>query len=123
MKRRTFRSILVGVATSAAMVALCRFPLPRSVVTLGQTNSILTGEQMRIEAAKRDLRSILNVEVGFIKKQKKFASLNEMVSCGALGQAMLGCFGYVYSICLSGKSISASAYPLPSEQLPAVHID
>jgi hypothetical protein len=121
MKRRTFGSFLIGAATSAAVIALCRVPLLRSELALGQTNSILI--QMRMEAAKRDLRTILEVEVGFIKKRKKFASLNELVSSGDLRQAMLGRFGYVYSICLSGKSISASAYPFASKQLPAVHVD
>jgi hypothetical protein len=121
MKTRTFGSFLIGVATSAAVIALCRVPLLPSELGLGRTNNIL--KQMRMEAAKGDLKTIVSVEAAFIKKQKKFASLNELVSSGDLGQAMLGRFGYVYSICLSGKSISASAYPLAGEQLPAVYVD
>ncbi len=75
-----------------------------------------------LSAPERDLGTIVNVEVDFIKKRKKFASLDELVSRGDLGRHMLGRFGYVYSICLSGKSINASAFPSPSEMLPAVHV-
>jgi hypothetical protein len=115
MKRKTFDSILAGAVASALAAALWRFPLLRSA--LGP------GSQMRMEAAKRDLRTILKIEIGFIKKRKKFASLNELVSSGDLGQEMLGRFGYMYSICLRGKSLSASAQPLENEQLPVVHIN
>jgi hypothetical protein len=122
MKRRTFASVLMGAAISAAVLVLCRLPLLRSALALGQENRILNKEQIQMEAARRDLRTIVNVEIGFIKKQKKFASLDELVSKGDLGPAMLGRFGYVYSICLNGRTISASALPAASKQLPAVHV-
>jgi hypothetical protein len=115
VNRRTFGSILVGAAVSAAVVVLSKLPLLRSAVAVSRTGRILS-------APERDLRTIINVEVDFIKKRKKFASLDELVSRGALGRHMLGRFGYVYSICLSGKSINASALPSRSEMLPAVHV-
>jgi hypothetical protein len=120
MNRRTFGSILVGAAVSAAVVVLSKLPLLRSALALSRTGRILSREH--IGAAKRDLRTIVNVEIDFIKKRKKFASLDELVSRGDLGRHMLGRFGYVYNICLSGKSINASASPSPSEMLPAVHV-
>jgi hypothetical protein len=115
MNRRTFGSILVGAAVSAAVVVLSKLPLLRSALALSRTGRILSPPE-------RDLRTIVNVEVDFIKKQKKFASLDELVSRGDLGRHMLGRFGYVYSIRLSGTSINASAFPSPSEMLPAVHV-
>ena len=120
MNRRTFGSILAGAAVSAAVVVLCRLPFLRSALALNRKSRILSQE--RIRAAKRDLKTIVNVEVDFIKKRQKFASLDELVSSGELESHMLGRFGYAYSIGLSRKTINASASPAPGELLPAGHV-
>jgi hypothetical protein len=75
-----------------------------------------------MEAAKRDLRTIVSVEVGFIKMRKKFASLNELVSNGDRGQVMLRTIWLRLQYLSERKSVSARAYPLATERLPKVHV-
>ena len=77
-----------------------------------------------MNAASDDLRAIVHAEIGYIRKQGRFATLDELISNRDLGPDMAGRHGYVYNIRLDGKSIiSASAYSAPGEQLPAVVID
>jgi hypothetical protein len=51
----------------------------------------------------------------------KFATLSELVSSGEFGPEVAGRPGYVYGILLEGNCITASAYPAPGEQLPALY--
>ena len=74
-----------------------------------------------MDAANEDLRAIVQAELGHIEKQGKFATLHELVSSGELGPEMAGRHGYVYGILLEGNCITASAYPAPGEQLPALY--
>jgi hypothetical protein len=120
MKRRTFGSILAGAAVSVSVVVLGGLPLYRSALALNRKSRIVSQE--RIRDAKRDLKTIVNVEVDFMKKRQKFATLDELVSSGELESHMLGRFGYAYSIGLSGETINASASPVPGELLPALHL-
>ena len=77
-----------------------------------------------MNAATEDLGAIVNAEIGYIQKQGRFATLDKLISNRDLGPEMAGRRGYVYKIRLQGKSIiSASAYSIPGEQLPAIVID
>jgi hypothetical protein len=74
-----------------------------------------------MDAADEDLRTIVQAELGHIEKRGEFATLHELVSSGELGPEMAGRHGYVYGILLEGNGITASAYPAPGEQLPALY--
>jgi hypothetical protein len=121
MNRRTFGSLVTGALSSVVALVLCRSKLLRS--TLMQTNAVLNQEQVRMENARRDLNSIVKAEISFMKRQKRFANLNELISGGDLDPTMSGRFGYVYAVNRSAKSIDASAHPLAGETLPAVYVN
>jgi hypothetical protein len=129
MNRRNF--ILALIATVIAVVVLARERLRQigsqcfySIVALSPKRVRLIVSQKRMNAATEDLRTIVNAEIGYIRKQGRFASLDELISSRDLGPEMVGRHGYVYNIRLDGKSvISASAYPAPGEQLDAIVID
>jgi hypothetical protein len=94
----------------------------QSFVAWHQTRAQLNERQKRMAAAEKDLRVIVRAELNHIKKERKFATLDGLVSSGDLGSEMVGRHGHVYSIRLEGDAISTSAYPTtPGEQLPAVH--
>jgi len=126
MKRRSFGVLLTGMVVSAGVLMhsglrqissrfLCSF------LSWNQTGTFLSERQKRIDAAERDLETIVQAELGHIRNRGKFATLNELVAGGDIGQEMLGRHGYVYSIRLEGTSIAASAHPLPGEELPALY--
>ena len=129
MNRRNF--ILGLIATVIAVVVLVRERLRQiasqcfySIVVLSQKRVRLIVRQKRMNAATEDLRAIVNAEIGYIRKHGQFATLDELISNRDLGPEMAGRHGYVYNIRLEGKSvISASAYPVPGEQLGAIYID
>ena len=129
MNRRNF--ILGLIATVIAVVALARERLRQiasqcfySIVALSPKRVRLIVRQKRMNAATEDLRAIVNAEIGYIQKQGRFATLDNLISNRDLGPEMAGRRGYVYNIRLQGKSIiSASAYSIPGEQLPAIVID
>jgi hypothetical protein len=125
MNRRNFSLALT--ATVFAVVVLGRRRLRQigsqffySIVALRQTRARLNETQKRLDAAKEDLGVIVQAELGYIRERGQFATLDELVSSRALGPEMVGRHGYVYSIHLEGKGITASAYPAPGEQLPAI---
>jgi hypothetical protein len=129
MNRRNF---IVGlIATVIAVVVLARERLRQiasqcfySIVALSPKRVRLIVRQKRMNAATEDLRAIVNAEIGYIRKHGRFATLDELISNRDLGPEMAGRHGYVYNIRLEGKSvISASAYPVPGEQLGAIYID
>lgn len=64
--------------------------------------------------------AIVQAELGHIRKQGKFADLEELVSTGDLSPSMAGRHGYVYSIRLERNTLIASASPVLGEQLPAI---
>ena len=74
--------------------------------------------QKRIDAARTDLQVITQAELRHIENQRKFASIEELISIGELGPEMTRRNGYAYSVRLEGNSISASAAPAPGENLP-----
>jgi hypothetical protein len=125
MKRRNF-SFGLTAAVLAAVALAQRGPMQiasrffQSLLAWRQTRARLNETQKRIDAAKEDLGVIVQAELGFIEKRGKFARLDELVSNRDLGPEMAGRHGYVYSIRLEGNGISASAYPAPGEQLPAL---
>jgi hypothetical protein len=129
MNRRNF--ILGLIATVIAVVVLARERLRQiasqcfySIVALSPKRVRLIVRQTRMNAATEDLRAIVNAEIGYIRKQGRFATLDELISNRDLGREMAGRHGYVYNIRLEGKSvISASAYPVPGEQLGPIYID
>jgi len=128
MKRRNFSlgltaTVLAAVALAqrGSMQIASRFF--HSLMVWHQTRARLNETQKRIDAAKKDLGAIVHAELGFIEKRGKFARLDELVSSRDLGPEMAGRHGYVYSIRLEGNGISASAYPAPGEQLPALVSD
>jgi hypothetical protein len=125
MNRRNFGSALTAAVFAA--VALARKRVRQigsrffySLMALRRTKARLNETQKRIEAAKEDLTAIVQAELAYIQKWSKFATLDEQVSSRALGPEMAGRHGYVYTIHLEGSGISASAYPAPGEQLPAL---
>jgi hypothetical protein len=125
MKRRNFGLALT--ATVLAAVALAQSGLRQivyrffySVTAWLQTRAKLNETQKRIDGAREDLGAIVRAELGYIQKRGKFSTLDELVSSHELGPEMAGRHGYVYSIRLEGNSITASAYPAPGEQLPAL---
>ena len=129
MNRRNF--ILALISTVIAVVVLARERLRHiasqcfySIVALSPKRVRLIVRQKRMNAATEDLRAIVNAEIAYIRKQGRFATLDELISNRDLGPEMAGRRGYVYNIRLQGKSIiSASAYSIPGEQLPAIVID
>jgi hypothetical protein len=129
MNRRNF--ILALIATVTAVVVPARARLRQigsqcfySIVALSPKRVRLIVGQERMNAATEDLRAIVNAEIGYIQKQGRFATLDKLISNRDLGPEMAGRHGYVYNIRLQGKSvISASAYPVPGEQLGAIYID
>jgi hypothetical protein len=129
MDRRNF--ILGLIATVIAVLVLARERLQQvasrcfsSIVALSPKRVRLIARQKRMNAATEDLRAIVNAEIGYIRKQGRFATLDELISNRDLGPEMAGRRGYVYNIRLEGKSIiSTSAYPVPGEQLGAIVID
>ena len=129
MNRRNF--ILALISTVIAVVVLARERLRHiasqcfySIVALNPKRVRLIVRQKRMNAATEDLRAIVNAEIAYIRKQGRFATLDELISNRDLGPEMAGRRGYVYNIRLQGKSIiSASAYSIPGEQLPAIVID
>jgi len=88
---------------------------------LNQTNTRFSERQKRIDAAERDLKTAVQAEQSHIRDRREFATMNELVSSGDIGQEMLGRHRYVYSTCLDGTAIAASARSLPDEQLPALY--
>ena len=126
MNRRNFSLALT--ATVIAAVVLARKRLRRigsqcfySIMALSPQRARLYERQKRMNAASEDLRAIVHAEIGYIRKQGRFATLDELISNRDLGPEMAGRRGYVYSIRLDGTSgISASAYPAPGEHLPAI---
>ena len=95
-----------------------------SIVALSPKKLRLIVRQKRMNAASEDPGAIVNAEIGYIRKRGQFATLDELISNRDLGPAMAGRNGYVYNVRLEGKRvISASAYPLPGEQLGAIYID
>jgi|SRR5580700_3305153 hypothetical protein len=126
MNRRNFSLALT--ATVIAVVGLARKRLRRigsqffySIMALSPKRARLNERQKRMNAASEDLRAIVHAEIGYIRKQGRFATLDELISNRDLGPEMAGRHGYVYSIRLDSKSvISASAYPAPGEQLDAI---
>ena len=125
MKRRNFSLALTATVLAAVALAqrgsgqiACRFFY--SLVAWRQTRARLNETQKRIDAAEEDLGAIVQAELGYIEKRGKFATLDELVSSRSLGPEMAGRHGYVYSIRLEGNAITASAYPAPGEQLPAL---
>jgi hypothetical protein len=129
MNRRNF--IMALLATVLAVVVLARERLRQigsqcfySIVALSPKKVRLIVRQLRMNAATDDLRTIVTAEVGYIQKQGRFATLEELISNRDVGPGMAGRHGYVYGIRLQGKNIiSASAYSVPGEQLPAIVID
>lgn len=126
VKRRNFSLGLAALVVAA--VALAQKPLRlvgsrflNSLVAWRQTRARLNETQKRMDAANEDLRAIVQAELGHIDKRGKFATLRELVSSGELGPEMVGRHGYVYGILLEGNRITASAYPAPGEQLPALY--
>jgi hypothetical protein len=125
MNRRNFSLALT--ATVFTVVVLARRRLRQigsqffySIMALRQTRARLNKRQQRMDAAEEDLRAIVQVEIGHIRKWGKFATLDELVSNRDLGPEMAGRHGYVYSIDWERKEIIASAYPAPGEQLPVI---
>ncbi len=129
MNRRNFSLALA--TTFIAIVVLARKRLRQigsrclySIMALSPKRAGLIERQKRMDAAREDLRAIVRAEIGNIQKQRRFATLDELILNGDLGPDMVGRYGYVYNIRLENKStISASAYPAPGEQLPAIVID
>jgi hypothetical protein len=74
-----------------------------------QTRARLNETQKRIDAAEEDLGAIVQAELGYIEKQGKFPTLDELVSSRSLGPEMAGRHGYVYSIRLEGNAITAQS--------------
>jgi hypothetical protein len=125
MKRRNFSLALI--ATVFAAVALARRQLRQigtrffySLMALRQTRARLNETQERMDAATEDLRAIVQAELGYIQKRGKFATLDELVSSRDLGPEMTGRHGYIFGIHLEGNGVTASGYPAPGEQLPAL---
>ena len=129
MNRRNFTLALVG--TIISVVVLARERLRQiasrsfySVMALSPKGVRLIVRQKRMNAAAEDLRAIVNAEIGHIRKQGRFASVDELISSRDLDPEMAVRHGYVYNIRLEGRSvISASAYAASGEQLPAIVID
>ena len=126
MKLRNFSLALTALVI--AVVALAQKDLRQvgsrflhSLVAWRQTRARLNDTQKRMDAANKDLKAIVQAELGHIEKRGKFATLHELVSSGELAPEMAGRRGYVYGILLEGNGINASAYPAPGEQLPALH--
>jgi hypothetical protein len=125
MKRRNFGLALtatflaaVAMAQSGSRQIASRFF--HSLMLWRQSLARLNERQKRLDAAKEDLGTIVQAELGYIQRRGKFATLDELVSSRDLGPEMAGRYGYVYSICLEGNGITASAYPAPGEQLPVL---
>ena len=78
---------------------------------------------MKWTLQQNDLRTIAYAEIGFMKMWNRFASLEELISSGALKPEMSGRFTYVYGIDLSAKSINAHGYPVAGEMLRVLHSD
>jgi hypothetical protein len=125
MRRRNFILALSVLAIAAVIPARNELWQAGSrsfhfVTAWCQRRAKLNERQKRIDAASKDLTTIEQAELAHIQKWGKFAKLEELVSDRDLGPEMTGRHGYVYSIRLDGSAITASAYPAPGEQLPAV---
>lgn len=128
MKRRNFSLALTALVITA--VALAQKGLRHvgsrffhSLMEWHQTRAKLDETRKRLDGAREDLSVIVRAELSHIEKTGKFATLDELVSNGDLGPETVGRHGYVYSIRLEGNVISASAYPRPGQQLPALYSD
>jgi hypothetical protein len=125
MNRRNFSLTLT--ATVFAVLVLARRRLRQigsdfynSIIALRERRARLSERQKRMDAAREDLRAIVQAEIGHIRQWGKFATLDELVSNRDLGPEIAGRHGYVYSIDLERKEIIATAYPAPGEQLPVI---
>src|SRR5712671_544763 len=125
MNRRNFNLALT--VTVIAFVVLARKRLRQigsqcfySIMVLNPKSARLIERQKRMDAASEDLRSIVHAEIGYIRKQGRFATLDELISNRVLGPEMAGRHGYVYNIYLQEKGLNATAYAAPGEQLPAI---
>ncbi len=125
MTRRNFSLALTATVFAAVALAQRQFRqigsrFFYSLMALRRTRARLNETQNRIDAAKEAIGAIVHAELGYIQKRGKFATLDDLVSSHDLGPEMAGRHGYIYSIHLEGNGITASAYPAPGEQLPAL---
>ena len=103
MNRRNFSLALLAIVVAARL--LVRGALRHGI----RVKTGIDERQKRIDAARKDLQVITQVEISHIENQRKFAAVEELISSGELGREMRGRNGYTYSVRLEGNGISASA--------------
>jgi hypothetical protein len=118
MNRRNFSLGFLAILISVTTAFLVRRAFRHGV----QEKLANSERQKRIDAAGRDLQVITQAELRHIENQRKFASIDELISSGELGPEMAGRNYYAYSVRLEANGISASAAPT-GENLPALFSD